>query len=59
MVTAEQKIGESRWAGVGGEGAKLERAGRWQGGGVISQSLVGCCKDFGICSESSGSHGAF
>lgn len=54
-----RKLGRAGGLGWGGEGAKLERAGRWQGGGVISQSLVGCCKDFGICSESSGSHGAF
>lgn len=60
VATVEQKMGQSREAGVA-EGRDVR--GDWEvtgwGDTPPTPSLVGGCKDFGICSESSGSHGVF
>ena len=53
-----RKLGRAGGLGLGG-GSEIREGWEVAGGGVIPQSLVGCCKDFGICSESRGSHGAF
>ena len=59
MATVEQKMGQSR--GLGWQkGGTLEGTRRWRGGLTLppTPSLVGGCKDSGICSDADGAMSA-